>query len=339
MRPSDAWATLGIEPTDDVRAIRVAYATRLKAFDPDSDPRAFIALREARDLTLRIAGGTARAAMTTSEPEQHTAPSPEPKAIPQAERHARELQAMFHADRDPTMINATPQERQTMLAHWQGIVADPQLQEVGFFAQLEQWAIGLIALHLPLSDPLIIPATELFGWTASDNMVTQSREVAAISFRYGWLRYIEDIQEADHPHHALWEELRTPAGPGAKRGRVGPARIRDLLHIVRTMRPDLENCFDSARVALWDLKQNPEPELDPNALADADHTGRNLRIKFAIAYAILAILIVSFMVEDRKPPQTESMDTIIARMRAEEKEYKEQKYRESFNTELENASQ
>ena len=41
------WQALGIEPTSDQRAIRMAYSAKLKAMDPEADPQAFIALRDA----------------------------------------------------------------------------------------------------------------------------------------------------------------------------------------------------------------------------------------------------------------------------------------------------
>ncbi len=47
MTPKQAWKKLGIEPTSDKRAIKRAYAGKLKAIDPDKDPKAFLTLRDA----------------------------------------------------------------------------------------------------------------------------------------------------------------------------------------------------------------------------------------------------------------------------------------------------
>lgn len=54
---SDPWHVLGIAPTDDVRAVRRAYAARLKSIDIDTDPEGYAALRLARDAALRAANG------------------------------------------------------------------------------------------------------------------------------------------------------------------------------------------------------------------------------------------------------------------------------------------
>ena len=52
MRPGGYWVSLAIDPTDDTRAIKRAYAAQLKQVDMDADPAAYIALREARDAAL-----------------------------------------------------------------------------------------------------------------------------------------------------------------------------------------------------------------------------------------------------------------------------------------------
>ncbi|MGB3929553.1 MAG: hypothetical protein WBL20_11370, partial [Sphingobium sp.] len=62
MTPAAAWRLLGLAPTDDKRAIRSAYAARLKAIDPDADRDGFAALRAARDLALAEADAATDAA-------------------------------------------------------------------------------------------------------------------------------------------------------------------------------------------------------------------------------------------------------------------------------------
>jgi hypothetical protein len=52
----DPWDILAIEPTADERAIKRAYASRLKAIDLERDPEGFQALVEARELALIFRG-------------------------------------------------------------------------------------------------------------------------------------------------------------------------------------------------------------------------------------------------------------------------------------------
>ena len=49
------WAILGTEPTGDERALKRAYAKRLKVTRPEDDPAAFQELRDAYEYALRHA--------------------------------------------------------------------------------------------------------------------------------------------------------------------------------------------------------------------------------------------------------------------------------------------
>lgn len=67
------WSTLGIAPTGDARAIRSAYAARIKAMDLDADVEGYAELRGARDLALRLAKTID---LPSAEPEPAAAPVP-----------------------------------------------------------------------------------------------------------------------------------------------------------------------------------------------------------------------------------------------------------------------
>jgi hypothetical protein len=61
------WSALGIDATGDARAIRGAYAGRIKTMDLDADVERYAQLRQARDVALRIAKGMAAAAPLEAE--------------------------------------------------------------------------------------------------------------------------------------------------------------------------------------------------------------------------------------------------------------------------------
>src|SRR5215471_14677230 len=76
------WEELGIVPTADPKAIRRAYAGRLRGLDPDRDPAAFQRLRQAFEAALSQAEQPPRAAPQTTRKPQLTLPTPESDAEP-----------------------------------------------------------------------------------------------------------------------------------------------------------------------------------------------------------------------------------------------------------------
>ncbi|MGG7566029.1 hypothetical protein ACQ5SO_07705 [Rhodovulum sp. DZ06] len=83
MTPSEAFAELGLARAGaDRRAVRSAYAKRLKVVRPEEDPEGFMRLRAAYELARRIAPDGKRAA---AEDPAKAAPAPEPSPAPSPE--------------------------------------------------------------------------------------------------------------------------------------------------------------------------------------------------------------------------------------------------------------
>jgi hypothetical protein len=283
-----AWGTLGIDPTSDTRAIRTAYSAKLKAIDPDTDPAAFIELREAFEAAKFQAQWVDEQDDEEDEDEEaydydaweepapeyhirplaHAADPAEPPALADeapgpaspwapirpadADAHAHALVTLLHSN-DRTR-NPYPSDAQTeeMLAHWRAIAGDPRMQEIAFFADADRWCSELIARTVPFSDPLVLPATRHFGWARSDGAITQSWAVAQVTARARMLEFLDAVKAPAHPLNPAWRELTTAATERSRRGRANGRRVRQLLRIVRDKYPDMEGCFDSMRVALWD---------------------------------------------------------------------------------------
>lgn len=103
------WAVLGIAPTEDVRAVKRAYASRLKECRPEDDPQGFARLREAYDAVLDAL--THAAKHTSRPPAAFSAPAPAPAAAPPASLQPLRADAAAHAEKphaDPKALPVPP---------------------------------------------------------------------------------------------------------------------------------------------------------------------------------------------------------------------------------------
>src|SRR5579863_5725496 len=94
------WDLLGIEPTDDVRAIKRAYARLLQVHRPDEDQEAFERLRQAYERALASVPTRERPALPTLD---LTPPGPNAR-LPEL------LSAQFQAYPPPTSEPLPPLE-------------------------------------------------------------------------------------------------------------------------------------------------------------------------------------------------------------------------------------
>jgi len=106
------WQVLGIEATDDPSAIRRAYAARLKAINPDREPEAFRALRQAYESALARSEHAARRRF--GPPPKLDPEEEEAETDPTIDDEAGEDDASDK--RDGARIEKVPDETEALLA-------------------------------------------------------------------------------------------------------------------------------------------------------------------------------------------------------------------------------
>ncbi|WP_300973073.1 hypothetical protein [Sphingomonas sp. LHG3406-1] len=278
MRVASCFRTLGIEPTDDRKAIRRAYAAKLKAMDIEADPQGYEGLREARDVALRHADGFGEpsdevyvGSLEAAEAQPSVAADADTMVMEPAAEEASADAALFEdlrlaLSQDTSAIAAllaeareqqrplAEEEQQAIADHWNRLVDNPLLGHVGMLAQGSEIFAEVIAESMPQSDMLIEPAATFFGWSGEDEL-TAEPALAAVLERRRDLAMARALDEPSHRLHKAWNELREPASEHSRKGWfVGQDKVDELLTLVRTRHPTLEHHFDSWRVSLWEVR-------------------------------------------------------------------------------------
>lgn len=277
------WGVLGIEPTNDRKAIRSAYAARLKAINPDEDVAGFTELREARDEALWLAKeGRAEEAdqplagdelndwfggefddpvadMTGPGPMAPLPPLPPLDGAAEAEasqpqhdpKPGRFLEVLFPGG-EFTDTPLTAEEYAESAELMQAIFADAQGAAIDKQGGIEDWLAHYLATSWPRSGPLVEDAVAAFGWDRDAGRIDEYAPIAFLNARLHALSFLKDLERPDHEWHNAYLELRKP-GPRSKLPWQGAniKHVTDLLVYMRENYPELEEYLDGERVASY----------------------------------------------------------------------------------------
>jgi hypothetical protein len=283
-----AWQTLGIERTGDIVTIRRAYARKLKAIDPEVDPAAFIALREARDMAL----GWAQLSAPNGEAEEEQEGAGDPRAFgtlvtdgPEdaallggdwqapllaslpfdeagliergapdpIETAALELQSILFSDEGPAPGEATRIEALTRF-----LLDDPDLHSIERAAAAAAWFAQEAAAAAPRSDPMLPLLVHYFQWDKRHRDWDLDPNIAFLLERWRAYLFREEVLHPAHPDRDAWRELSSPEPRLAWRRWVRRAGVKRLLTRIRRDYPAAEGLLDPCRVALWDEHFAPD---------------------------------------------------------------------------------
>jgi hypothetical protein len=225
------WDVLGLDPTDDEREIRRAYARRLKTVHPEDDPEGFQALRSAHDQAMDMArrgfargsrgGARTSAAQAPDSPAPAVESEPEPPARSRqarpalsddlrAELEARRGHEVEHARlRDALVrrINAPEPNAEATLAALLALLRSPAMAALHVHERTEAWLSELIGNSGDSVDVLVEPAIAFFGWS-HDNLGYGYAGHAVLARRDS----LEAVRSFTQPGHRLNPAYRALSG-------------------------------------------------------------------------------------------------------------------------------
>lgn len=275
----EIWDVLGIAPTDDGRAIRRAYAARLKAIDPETEPETFRALRRAFEeaLASELPGTPESAADGEIRSSDPIAPM-DPGSLAH-----RELDDDLDMFEQAVIDGGSDQE---LIGGIRRIWANAEADNIATAGRIENWLAATVANRLPQLDGLLDTLIERYRWsryalpidgieeadTALSDYVPDAGEIGdehdepsphvlSILTRRDDLYFLASLEHPNHELHDAAEILHYDPKTIEPRGYRHASELRSLIAEFETMHPTAIWNFDAYIVSRWiDWLEN-EPEF------------------------------------------------------------------------------
>ena len=208
------WQTLGIDPTDDLRAIRRGYAVQLKAIDMDAEPRRFTALREAYEAALSRVPELPKRFPIEDAIQATDLPQPSPPAVEGADRDAieRSVGRILSLLQSGEPIPSIESELADLTL---GMIAEIDRDTIDRQAEAEEWIVATIAANLPRSDAMVHPAVASFRWQRRRHDQYRPDKAMVVVDRMRDLNFAQQQVLAEGGrHHLAWRTLQGPPDRG-----------------------------------------------------------------------------------------------------------------------------
>lgn len=284
------WSSLGIDPTSDERAIKRAYAGKLKEIDVEAEPAKFIALRGRLEDALRQARwiddgaiddegidwpenapddpagpGDSLAAgdgwtILSGDPVEAAVPSirtPE-RANPWAAPAVDPVAARFAAIEAALVAGGEGRER-TLDREMRALWAEPALETVDAAEDAEYRLAHLALDHGADASYFLRLASWHYGWVRRSQRVGTDwaiREVGQRAAAEHWFQQIGEGVIAGHAKQVIDDIEQAPSGRWW-RDFFPKRRITAFLDELRRRHPEGEYRFDADIVAAWERMRNP----------------------------------------------------------------------------------
>ncbi|MDM5153675.1 tetratricopeptide repeat protein [Bacillus sp. DX1.1] len=201
------WETLEIEPTDNVAAIKKAYAKLLKIYHPEDDPEGYQRLREAFDKAIKSAKQMKNTPLSqlqkTDENEENFYINP---VFPSQIDNNAELAATLVSEHP---VHAFMEKIETLyndffarieLKNWEELLSSDVIWDVEYAEALQDRLIEFLQYHYHFSRST---------WELFDNVFRFSEQTEELEFEYGeeTVQFLlERISGAKEMHYDIFKK-------------------------------------------------------------------------------------------------------------------------------------